>query len=46
MQEARLRDIMDDLHDAFKDRVRSSRGERLAAGKDGELFSGGQRYAG
>ncbi|KAL4422240.1 hypothetical protein ABPG77_009715 [Micractinium sp. CCAP 211/92] len=39
-QEARLRDIMDDLHDAFKDRVRSSRGKRLAAGKDGELFSG------
>lgn len=39
-QEARLRDIMDDLHQAFKERVRGSRGERLAAGRDDELFSG------
>ncbi|KAL4443453.1 hypothetical protein ABPG75_011190 [Micractinium tetrahymenae] len=39
-QEARLRDLMDDLHDSFKERVRSSRGERLAAGKDDQLFSG------
>lgn len=38
--EARLRDIMDDLHDSFKDRVRGSRGDRLAEGKDSELFSG------
>lgn len=41
MQEARLRDLMADLHDSFKDRVRSSRGPRLAAGRDDELFSGG-----
>ncbi|KAI3428038.1 hypothetical protein D9Q98_006424 [Chlorella vulgaris] len=39
-QEARLRDLMEDLHEAFKERVRGSRGERLAAGKDDELFSG------
>jgi hypothetical protein len=31
---------MEDLHEAFKERVRGSRGERLAAGKDDELFSG------
>ena len=39
-QEARLRDIMEDLHDSFKARVRESRGVRLAADRDAELFSG------
>ena len=39
LQEARLRDIMDDLHLSFKQRVRASRGERLT-GRDEELFSG------
>ena len=39
-QEARLKDLMDDLHASFKDRVREARGDRLAAGRDDELFSG------
>ena len=43
MQEARLRDLMDDLHASYKDREREARGERLAAGRDDELFSGGCR---
>lgn len=41
---------MADLHEAFKERVKDSRGERLAAGQDAELFSGassaGSRVAG
>ena len=45
-QEARLRELMADLHESFKERVRGSRGERLAAGQDGELFSGGWRLGG
>lgn len=45
-QEARLRDLMDDLHASFKDRVREARGNRLAAGRDDELFSGGCRMGG
>lgn len=40
VQEARLRDLMEDLHASFRDRVRGARGERLAAGRDEELFSG------
>ena len=39
LQEARLRDIMDDLHLSFKQRVKASRGARLT-GRDEELFSG------
>jgi hypothetical protein len=39
LQEVRLRDIMDDLHLSFKQRVKASRGERLI-GRDDELFSG------
>ncbi|GAB4822608.1 hypothetical protein N2152v2_009654 [Parachlorella kessleri] len=38
-QEARLRDLMEDLHDSFKGRVRASRGDRLQ-GSEQELFSG------
>ncbi|PSC72510.1 multidrug transporter [Micractinium conductrix] len=38
--EARLRDLMEDLHESFRERVRGSRGERLAAGLDAELYSG------
>lgn len=45
LQEARLRDLMEDLHDSFKQRVRESRGERLT-GDDAELFSGTLRCAG
>lgn len=41
-QEARLRDLMGDLHECFKERVRVSRGDRLAVGRDEELFSGGR----
>ena len=40
MQEARLRELMADLHESFKERVRESRGGRLT-GSDEELFSGG-----
>lgn len=43
MQEARLRDIMGSLHESFVDLVKSSRGERLAAGRDDELWSGERR---
>lgn len=45
-QEARLRDLLEDLHVCFKDRVREARGDRLAAGRDDELFSGGCRVGG
>lgn len=38
-QEGRIVDLMTDLHEAFKDRVRASRGDRLIGPED-ELFSG------
>lgn len=35
-----LRDMLADLHEAFKDTVRSVRGAKLDAAKEDELFSG------
>ena len=40
LQEARLRDIMGSLHESFKGAVQAARGERLAAGREDELWSG------
>jgi hypothetical protein len=39
-QEARLRDLMGDLHSSFQQVVREARGERLAGADERELFSG------
>ena len=39
-QEERLLDLLGDLHKSFGERVRASRGARLARGQDTELFSG------
>jgi ClpP class serine protease len=38
-QEARLREVMADVHGAFKDAVRAARGTRLSGADERELFS-------
>lgn len=39
-QEARLRDLMGDLHSSFQQVVKAARGDRLAGADEKELFSG------